>query len=135
LEEAIKKKQPLYLYKIALGNINYFDFYRGFRVEGDLFVKEISRLKFEQNAQTYEAMNKYKRIGREGFENYLADKLRDRIAENFVAVNELHIEGPVQPHNIAPLMPPRLEYLDLAVNNYSGHSTIARHTVRGVDLH
>jgi len=123
LEEATSKKKPLFLYKIALVDMNYFDFYRGFRVFGELFVGEVSRLLFEQNVEKYTATNKYKKIGRKGFENYLSDKLCDRIIEGFLVVNELHVEGPVQPQNITPLMPPRLEYLDLAVKNYSGKST------------
>ncbi|WP_223457314.1 MULTISPECIES: RHS repeat domain-containing protein [unclassified Pseudomonas] len=123
LEKVASKKNPLFLYEISLADMEYFDFYRGFTVSGDKFIGEVSRLLFEQKSEEYMSTNKYKKIGREAFENYLFDKLRDRIVDGFVVVNELHIKGPVQPRNISPLMPPRLEYLDLAVKNYRGKST------------
>ena len=123
LEKVANKKTPLFLYKISLVDMNYFDFYRGFIVSGDKFVGEVARLLFEQNSGAYTATNKYKKIGRQAFESYLSDKLRDRIVDGFVAVNELHVEGPVQPRNITPLMPARLEYLDLAVQSHGVKST------------
>jgi hypothetical protein len=123
LEKVASKKTPLFLYEISLAGMEYFDFYRGFTVTGDKFIGEVSRLLFERKSEEYMSTNKYKKIGREAFESYLFDKLRDRIVDGFVVVNELHIKGPVQPRNISPLMPPRLEYLDLAAKNYSGKST------------
>lgn len=122
VEAASQKKQTLYLYKISLLTLPHFDFYREHTIKGDRSIAEIAALKFEQNRSTYSATKKYKSLGQAGFENYLFEKMHGPIAEAFVVVHELHVQGPVPPRNITPLLPKTLDYLDLAIRHAAGRA-------------
>lgn len=121
LQSKKQDNHQLFLYKIRPTGLNSYNFREKYSLRGEASILSAYRMKIESKPEWYKENIKaaisqgYKRVDAD---NLIFNIFRERM-ELFLQANELHIEGPIAPYNITPILRhthPSLEYLDLAVN-------------------
>ncbi|MBS7695808.1 MAG: hypothetical protein KF792_06160 [Chelatococcus sp.] len=91
-----------YLYRINITGLRCLDFCKSYYSRRDALLNAITDMSFNQKIEYYSSSKKYRNMGHRAFFLYLKERIDARLRAAFLQVDEIHIQGPIEPLRIRP---------------------------------